>query len=144
MRIMSTGNVNLDILLDQINTDRLAGTDASILQIMNRYPSLSWKQAEEIYKLVSTAYADKSSIEASLIATVPPSFSIKAKSTKNTVESLLYNAEQNILITSYSLSSYFADLIDALIEKSQKGVYIKFFVNNIEKQKSFDKLCRYI
>ena len=82
MRIMSTGNVNLDILLDQINTDRLAGTDASILQIMNRYPSLSWKQAEEIYKLVSTAYADKSSIEASLIATVPPSFSIKAKSTK--------------------------------------------------------------
>lgn len=143
MRIMSTGNVNLDILLDQINTDRLAGTDASILQIMNRYPSLSWKQAEEIYKLVSTAYADKSSIEASLIATVPPSFSIKAKSTKNTVESLLYNAEQNILITSYSLSSYFADLIDVLIEKSQKGVYIKFFVNNIEKQKSFDKLCRY-
>ena len=53
---MSTGNINLDILLGQINTDRLAGTDASIPQIMKRYPSLSWKQAEEIYKMVSTAY----------------------------------------------------------------------------------------
>lgn len=68
---MSTGNINLDILLGQIDTDRLAGTDASIPQIMKRYPSLSWKQAEEIYKMVSTAYGLNSSIDASLVVTVP-------------------------------------------------------------------------
>lgn len=140
---MSTGNINLDILLGQINTDRLAGTDASIPQIVKRYPSLSWKQAEEIYKMVSTAYGLNSSIDASLVVTVPPSFAVKAKSTKNTVESLIQGAERNILITGYSLSGYFADLLDVLIEKSQKGIYIKFFVNNIGAQKSFDKLCRY-
>ena len=119
---MSTGNINLDILLGQINTDRLAGTDASIPQIMKRYPSLSWKQAEEIYKMVSTAYGLNSSIDASLVVTVPPSFAVKAKSTKNTVESLIQGAERNILITGYSLSGYFADLLDVLIEKSQKGI----------------------
>ena len=143
MRVMSTGNINLDILLDQINTDRLAGTDASIPQIMKRYPSLSWKQAEEIYKMVSTAYKSNLDIDASLVATVPPSFSAKAKSTKNTVEGLIYGAERNILITGYSLSGYFTDLLDVLIEKSQKGIYVKFFVNNIEVQKNFNKLCRY-
>jgi len=140
---VSTGNVNLDILLNQIESDRLAGTDQSILQIMRRYPSLSQKQAKEIYRLISAASVSKSSITASLVATIPPSFSVKAKSTKNTVESLIRESKRSILITGYSLSGYFADLVDVLIEKSQKGIYIKFFVNNIEAQKSFDKLCRY-
>ena len=27
--------------------------------------------------------------------------------------------------------------------KSQRGVFVKFFVNNIDNQKNFDKLCRY-
>ena len=133
---MSTGNVNLDILLSQIEADRVGGTDQSILQIMSRYPSLSQNQAEEIYKMIVVATTSKTGEEASLVATIPPSFSVKVKSTKNTVESL-------ILITGYSLSDYFADLVDVLIEKSQKGVYIKFFVNNIEGQSGFDKLCRY-
>lgn len=140
---MSTGNINLDILLGQIENDRLAKTKTSIPQIMQRYPSLSWKQAEEIYEMVSAAYMENSGIDASLVATVPPSFSVKAKSTKNTVESLIYGAERNILITGYSLSGYFSDLLEVLIDKSQKGVYIKFFINNIETQKSLDKLCRY-
>lgn len=140
---MSTGNINLDILLGQIETDRIAGTDTSIPAIMERYPSLSWKQAEEIYKMVSAACMVNPSIDASLVATVPPSFSVKAKSTKNTVESMVRGAKRNILITGYSLSGYFSDLLDVLIDKSQKGVYIKFFVNNIGAQQSLDKLCRY-
>lgn len=50
---------------------------------------------------------------------------------------------ENILITGYSLSDYFADLVDCIIEKSQKGVLVKFYVNHIEDQGSFEKLCRY-
>lgn len=62
---------------------------------------------------------------------------------KNTVEGMIRGAKRSVLITGYSLSGYFADLVDVLIEKSQKGVYVKFFVNNIENQKGVDKLCRY-
>lgn len=140
---MSTGNINLDILLGQIESDRIGGTNGSVQQIMSRYPSLSQKQAEEIYQLVTTAASERSLGTASLVVTVPPSFSVKAKSTKNTVEGLIRGAKRNVLITGYSLSDYFADLVDALIEKSQKGIYVKFFVNNIQSQKGFDKLCRY-
>ena len=59
------------------------------------------------------------------------------------VKSLIENAKSSILITGYSLSDYFADLVDCIIEKSQKGVLVKFYVNHIEDQASFDKLCRY-
>ena len=141
---MSTGNVNLDILLGQIEADRVGDTKQSIPQIMKRYPSLSQKQAEEIYQLVTAASIEENSVSASLVATVPPSFSVRAKSTKNTVEGMIRGAKRSVLITGYSLSGYFADLVDVLIEKSQKGVYVKFFVNNIKNQKGFDKLCRYI
>lgn len=140
---MSTGNVNLDILLGQIEADRIANTKQSIPQIMKRYPCLSQKQAEEIYQLVTVASAEEKAVTASLVTTVPPSFSVRAKSTKNTVEGMIRGAKRSVLITGYSLSEYFADLVDVLIEKSQKGVYVKFFVNNIENQKGLDKLCRY-
>lgn len=140
---MSTGNVNLDILLGQIEADRIANTKQSIPQIMKRYPCLSQKQAEEIYQLVTVASAEEKAVTASLVTTVPPSFSVRAKSTKNTVEGIIRGAKRSVLITGYSLSGYFADLVDVLIEKSQKGVYVKFFVNNIENQKGLDKLCRY-
>lgn len=140
---MSTGNVNLDILLGQIEADRIANTKQSIPQIMKRYPCLSQKQAEEIYQLVTVASAEEKAVTASLVTTVPPSFSVRAKSTKNTVEGMIRGAKRSVLITGYSLSGYFADLVDILIEKSQKGVYVKFFVNNIENQKGLDKLCRY-
>ena len=140
---MSTGNVNLDILLGQIEADRIANTKQSIPQIMKRYPCLSQKQAEEIYQLVTVASAEEKAVTASLVTTVPPSFSVRAKSTKNTVEGMIRGAKRSVLITGYSLSGYFADLVDVLIEKSQKGVYVKFFVNKIENQKGLDKLCRY-
>lgn len=140
---MSTGNVNLDILLGQIEADRIANTKQSIPQIMKRYPCLSQKQAEEIYQLVTVASAEEKAVTASLVTTVPPSFSVRAKSTKNTVEGMIRGAKRSVLITGYSLSGYFAELVDVLIEKSQKGVYVKFFVNNIENQKGLDKLCRY-
>ena len=48
-----------------------------------------------------------------------------------------------MLITGYSLSDYFAELVDCVIQKSQEGVLVKFFVNDIESQKAFDRLCCY-
>lgn len=56
---------------------------------------------------------------------------------------MLEGAGRNILITGYSLSSYFSELTDTIIDKSQRGVFVKFFVNNIEKQPDADKLLLY-
>lgn len=60
----------------------------------------------------------------SLVVTAPPSFAIKARTTMNVVQSMINDAERNILITGYSLSSYFSDLVDTIVEKSQRGVFV--------------------
>lgn len=143
---MSTGNISLDILLDEIKTSvATGGSDASeaIRAIKKRFPTVTDKEAQNIYALVSGALDSPARENASLVLTAPPSFSLKAKTTKNTVAGMLDDAQKSILITGYSLSDYFSDMVDLIIAKSQKGVFVKFFVNNIESQGSFDKLCRY-
>lgn len=139
---MSTGNISLDILLNQILIDALSGGDDSVKAIQKKYPSLTAKEAKEIYSLVSAA-AEVDDDSAELVVTAPPSFALKTKPTKVTVDAMLTNARKSVLITGYSLSDYFRDLIDCIIQKSQEGVLVKLFVNDIENQKTFDRLCRY-
>ena len=92
-----------------------------------------------IAEAMETGDADK----VSLVVTAPPLFSINARTTMNVMQSLIGNAERNILITGYSLSSYFLELVDTIIQKSQRGVFVKFFVNNLDKQPEFEKILRY-
>lgn len=140
---MSTGNINLDLLLSRIQHDALTGTRDSVASIRKRYPALTEKEALEIYSLVAGASNDNATEKASLVVTAPASFSLRAKSTKNTVENLIKSAKSSLLITGYSLSDYFGDLVDVIIHKSQSGIFVKFFVNDIESQTGFDKIVRY-
>lgn len=140
---MSTGNINLDLLLSRIQHDALTGTRDSVASIRKRYPALTEKEALEIYSLVAGASNDNATEKASLVVTAPASFSLRAKSTKNTVENLIKSTKSSLLITGYSLSDYFGDLVDVIIHKSQSGIFVKFFVNDIESQTGFDKIVRY-
>lgn len=139
---MSTGSISLDILLNQILSDAMAGTDASICAIQKRYPTLSEKEAKEIFTMIASASSGNGET-ANLVVTAPPSFALKAQPTKVTVNAMLASAKQSILITGYSLSEYFSDLIECIIRKSQEGILVKFFVNDIESQGTFDRLCCY-
>ena len=134
--------MNLDILLDQILSDALAGANESIRAIQRRYPSLSEREAAEIFSMISSA-AERNDDGAELIITAPPSFALRVKPTKVVVNAMLSNAKSSILLTGYSLSDYFSDLVDCVIRKSQEGVLVKFFVNDIDSQKSFERLYRY-
>lgn len=142
---MSTGNVSLDILLDELKNSIDEGNDPadSIRAIKRRFSSVSDKEAKDIYALLSGALDTQDKEKTSIVLTAPASFSLKAKTTKNTVSSMLEGAEKSIMITGYSLSDYFRDMVDLIIRKSQKGVFVKFYVNNIGSQDNFDKLCRY-
>ena len=140
---MSTGNLNLDLWLAKIRGLSPNCEDKVIEAVKKRYPSLSDHEAKDMGLFVrQAAQSPTENILANLVLTAPPSFSVKAKSTKNTVKTMIENASASILITGYSLSEYFADLTEIIIRKSQTGVLVKFFVNDIENQSSFDKLCR--
>lgn len=52
-------------------------------------------------------------------------------------------AERNILIIRVLIVRVFCRPFLMSYRKKSKRLYIKFFVNNIGAQKSFDKLCRY-
>ena len=129
---MSTGSISLDILLNKILTDAISGGNESIRAIQKRYPSLSEKEAHEILAMVS-ATAQSNDDSAELVVTAPPSFALKTKPTKVIVREMLMGARKSILITGYSLSDYFAELVDCVIQKSQEGVLVKFFVNDTER-----------
>ena len=140
---MSTGNVSLDILLQRILATTKDSFDEAARQVLSKYPSLSAAEAREIAALIIAAPDEKKRDAVSLVVTAPPSFSIKAKATKTTVEGMIRNASSSILITGYSLSDYFSELVDEIILKSQRGIFVKFFVNDIEHQAGFDRILRY-
>ena len=116
---MSTGSMSLDILLDQIMEDAVALSQDAVKDIRKRYPSLSEKEAMEIHSLIIGA-SKSDGVDASLVVTAPPSFAIKEKSTKVVVQELLESAKSSILITGYSLSDYFGDLVDCIIRKENR------------------------
>ncbi len=141
---MSTGNINKDLLLNTVKSDMENGTSNSVSMIRRQFPELSESQCLEISQLIEHALVVHETDKVSLVVTAPPSFAINARTTLNTVHSMLSTAERSILITGYSLSSYFSDLVDIIVNKSQCGVLVKFFVNDLEnQQQGFEKILRY-
>ena len=135
--------MKLDLLLHSILDLGETGTEEAGQLIQSRYPSLSNVESKESAMLVQAAMEKNKGEKVTLVATAPASFSIKARPTKITVEGMIRNASSSILITGYSLSDYFSDLVDEIVLKSQRGVFVKFFVNDIEHQTGFDKVLRY-
>ena len=140
---MSDRDIDRQMLLDLLKSDLDNGTRNSDAMLEKAFPELSAEQIDEAMEMVASAMQTEDSDKVSLVITAPTELSIKARSTRSVVRSMINSAERNILITGYSLSSYFADMTDTIIEKSQRGVLVKFFVNNIEKQSEFDKIIKY-
>ena len=140
---MSGGDLKREILLNTIRADAANGTDNAADILRRQYPELSADESDEISETIRAAMNTETADKVSLVVTAPPSFRIDAKPTMTVVRSMLEGAGRNILITGYSLSSYFSELTDTIIDKSQRGVFVKFFINNIEKQPDVDKLLRY-
>ena len=125
---MPGGNLNREILFNTIKRDASSGSSNAVSLIKKRFPELSEPQCEDIIGIISGAMEMQDGDKVSLVVTAPPSFTINARTTMNVVQSMINDAERNILITGYSLSSYFSDLVDTIVQKSQRGVFVKFFV----------------
>lgn len=102
---------------------------------------------EEILDIISLCMKTRSSVEkehAELVLTAPDSFKVKARKTKDVLAELLKGAEKSITITGYSISDHFEDMLDAIIDRSLHGVYVKLYVNDLDKQKgSLNRLMSY-
>lgn len=140
---MSGGNLNKELFLNTLKCDEENGTTNAVPMIKKEFPELSNEQCNALIKIISESFSSEKSEKVSLVVTAPPSFSINARRTMNVVYSMIERAERNILITGYSMSSYFSEIADIIVQKSQRGVFVQFFVNDLENQPEFEKVLRY-
>ena len=140
---MSGGTINKELLLNTVKSDIANGSSNAVSMLSKEFPELSNIQCDEISCLIAEALNVQTADKVSLVVTAPPSFAINARTTMNVVQTMIDGAKRSILITGYSLSSYFSELVDTIIKKSQCGLFVKFFVNDLDKQPEFEKILRY-
>ena len=115
-----------------------------IEELRKHFTNCSDEEITDIIRLCMKMYSSKKIEHAELVLTAPDSFHIKTLRTKDIMRKLIENAEKSLTITGYSISDYFAEMLDVIIKKSQQGVYVRIYVNDIEKQKeALDRLMSY-
>lgn len=115
----------------------------SLRLLSKEFSGLDERQYLSIIELIANAYLVGKQEKVSLVATVPPSFSLKTKRIQNVAEEMIRGAQKSVMLTGYSISGFIDNLMDELISKSQKGILVKIFINDIQSQSSIDKLVRY-
>ena len=136
------------LIADALDNYSVNGVNASftkvIVELKELFPNCSDEEITDIINLCMQLYSAKKTERADLVLTAPDSFRVKALRTKETLQKLIEGTEKSLTITGYSISEYFADMLDVIIRKSQQGVYVRLYVNDMEKQKSaLDRLMAY-
>lgn len=115
-----------------------------IMELRNHFTNCCDEEITDIISLCMKMYSSKKIEHADLVLTAPHSFRVKTLKTRDTMCKLIENTEKSLTITGYSISDYFAEMLDVVIKKSQQGVYVRLYVNDIEKQKdALDRLMAY-
>jgi len=111
-------------------------------EISKDFPSCSEEEILEILQLCISIASNKPEEKTELVITTLDSFKLRSRKIRDVIQELLNSAEESIVFTGYSVSDYFAEMIDTIIRKSQQGIYVTLYVNNAEKQ-SLERLLAY-
>ena len=138
-----------DMLIDEVrpyafssNIEAIPFED--ITPIVHRiFPYISDNDAEKIVKMLISVIKSEKKEKVDLTITAPITTGIKVRQNQIIVKELLASAEKSILITGYSVSEYFAELLDLIIQKSQRGILCQIYLNQAEKHIYLEKLMRY-
>ena len=149
---MSFGSLNDIIIYDtfreeiaSVQNDVIEGRifPRTILLLKQEFPNVDEKHLFHFLNLLVLAYNQGNKEKVELVITAPPSFNLHTKLTENVVEDIILSAKKSIFMTGYSISEYINKYLDLIIQKSQSGVFVKIFINNISEQGIIDKLLRY-
>lgn len=139
--LISTAAAELKAIGDQNLSGELFPQTLTLIN--EDYPEFDNEQKLSILALVLDALNYDRQEKLELIVTAPASFTLKTKRMQDVVHDLLKESQRNIFITGYSISDFISEFIDEIVTKSQKGVFVKIYINNIENQNAIDKLLRY-
>ena len=114
------------LIADALDNYSVNGVNASftkvIAELKEHFPNCRDEEITDIINLCMQLYSAKKTERADLVLTAPDSFRVKALRTKETLQKLIESTEKSLTITGYSISDYFADMLDVIIRKSQQGV----------------------
>lgn len=132
------------LIVDALENYSVNGENAQFYRVIEElrkhYINCSKEEITDIISLCMKMYSSKKIEHAELVLTSPDSFRVKVLRAKDTMRNMIEKTEKSLTITGYSISDYFAEMLDVIIKKSQQGVY----VNDIEKQKeALDRLMSY-
>lgn len=111
--------------------------------IKQEFPNMADEEIVRLINILVLGNKQNSKETVELVVTAPSSFKLRAKQTENVVSDLLCRAKNSIFMTGYSVSEYVNEFLDLIIKKSQKGVFVKLFINRIDKQETIEKLIQY-
>ncbi|MDW7662650.1 MAG: phospholipase D-like domain-containing protein [Bacillota bacterium] len=107
----------------------------SMKAIKKRYPDFDEKDVTGLLNVAIGLYNYQNREKVELVITAPSGFGLKARNTGMVIYDMISNAKESITITGYSISDYVSDLIDLIIDKSRKGVYVNLYLNEYENKK---------
>ena len=126
-----------------VNEDDSSFANA-IIELEKYFSDCSEKEIMDILNICVQLYSAKQVEHIELVLTAPDSFKVKALRTRETLWKLIEDTEKSLTITGYAVSEYFSDMLDMIIRKSQQGVYIRLYINDMERQKSsMERLLAY-
>lgn len=107
----------------------------SYLSIKNKFPSLNEVEIFNFIQIAIALYNYKNIEKVEVVLTAPNSFKLKFRKTSIVIKELINEAKKSITLTGYSISEYFSELLDTIVDKSRKGIYVNLYVNDFENKK---------
>ena len=149
---MPFGSLN-DIIIYDTFREEIASVQNDVIEgrifprtislLKQEFLNVDEKHLFHFLNLLVLAYNQGNKDKVELVITAPPSFNLHTRLTENVVEEIIISAKKSIVMTGYSISEYINKYLDLIIQKSQSGVFVKIFINNISEQGIIDKLLRY-
>lgn len=128
------------LLFEESFLASVSSRESAVSLLLKRYEGLSEADAGEIVDLLNIDRGSRDRERVELVATTPGAFAMKIRETDTVVEKLIREARKKIILTGYSISSYFDKMIDVIISKKDSGVFVKFFLDRNVSNKSIQKL----
>ena len=142
---MRNSGIKIDYLYTKMNTffsslaEPFSPDSAIPAQLMNDLnsflPGCSDEELADVIMLCYRAWSNNAGEKSELVMTGPDNFRLPARKIQAAIVDLLSGAEKSITMTGYSVSDYFSTALDEIIRKSQQGVYVTLYMNDIKGNK---------
>lgn len=135
---MRNKSLKIDILADELRslfTLPEKDDELAVRKIKKEFPNLSTEDSVKVATLIDSLMNNKAVEKVEIVSTTPVSFKTSNRKTYPVIEELVSSAQKHIILTGYSISDHFEEMLDLINYKSKQGVLVELFVNDYEQIK---------